>query len=689
MKRFRFVRAAAWLPLCAGISTLSFAAEFAGQRPPFATGEVDTIRVGADPSTVTDRIEDYPFFASVLDLEEANRRLLTVADVIEDAAGVRVRRYGSLGSFSTASIRGSSPGQVEIYLDGVPLNSAQWGITDLSELPLDNLASAAIYRSGAPAFLGTSGIGGVIELTTRPAGAETSALSITGGSYNTWKTSGIHSGSAGGAGYLISFRQLQSDGDFAFLYDPGTRFLNTEDDTVLTRRNNRLVDHAFLFKVASPSIAGWQFQLHDDWYLKESGQPGHGNLLYESASTDHRRHMISLSAHSPGFAGRRLKLDLTGFSLYRRDRYYNPAHETALARNDLTHLSRSDGGRGVLTWYWLEANQTWSFVAEERRENFLPGQSGGEGDAAPFERERERRNLAVENKAAFFRNRLTLLAAWRQQESEDNYFGPIPFGRPPEQNAQSHRSLFRGLTFGARCSPWGDVVSLRAARTEYARFPTLFEIFGTNGEVHANPELVPEEGTTWDVGASFDFADIDWPVTGRFDMSAYHSERDSLIYFIQNSQRSFVAKNLESAVARGLEFSTHLEIGKPLRFEGAFTTQEVRHRCSIPLWEEKWLPYISPREYFGRLSWRQGRFTVRYEYNYFDGYYRDRANTEEDRAEARAYHNAGARAEIRGTRMIVDFDVQNLSDNKTSDVFGYPLPGRTWYVTTQFNWNEQ
>jgi outer membrane receptor protein involved in Fe transport len=177
-------------------------------------------------------------------------------------------------------------------------------------------------------------------------------------------------------------------------------------------------------------------------------------------------------------------------------------------------------------------------------------------------------------------------------------------------------------------------------------------------------------------------------VGGRIEISAYRSQRDSLIYFIQNSQRSFVAQNLQSAVAKGIELSAEVDLVRRLELRGAFTTQEVRHEGSVPHWENKWLPYVSPREYYGRIAWRAGRVTFRYEYEFFDAYYRDRANTEEDRAAARSYHGAGLRLEMNGPRMVIDFDVQNISDDKTSDVFAYPLPGRTYYVTVQFNRNE-
>ena len=71
-----------------------------------------------------------------------------------------------LGSYSTLSIRGSNANQVRIYVDGVPLNNAQGGEVNLSDLSFDNLEKIEIYKSGSsPGFSG-SAIGGTVNLVT-------------------------------------------------------------------------------------------------------------------------------------------------------------------------------------------------------------------------------------------------------------------------------------------------------------------------------------------------------------------------------------------------------------------------------------------------------------------------------------------------------------------------------------------
>jgi len=680
-------RRVAWTPLCVPLMLyiLAGGARASDENTDFDFGPVDTVRVGADYAAGPDEIARLPFFASVIDLEEETGRLRSIADILEEAAGVRVRRFGSLGSYAVASVRGSAPGQVEIYLDGVPLNSAQWGTTNLSELAVDNLVRAEIYRSGAPARFGAPGIGGVVNLVTRPAGRGRTSLSLTGGSYDTWKSALLRSGRIGPAAYLVTYRQLQTKGNFDFLYDPGTRFQNSSDDTLLTRQNNRFQEHAFLGKLILPPLRGWSLSIQDDWFLKESGLPGHGNLLYEEASFDNRRHLVTASLSSPGFLGRKLQAELTGFHVYRRDRYYNPANEPGLSRNDLVHRASTDGGNSFVTFHWLEAYQRIRAGAEIRKEKFTPEEPEGAG--AGFTRTRDTRLFSAEDEISILRDRLTLLAAWRYQESEDNFHGYLPYGPPPEARDEPFRSDFRGSTFGVRAEP-ARFLTLKASRSAQGRFPTLLEIFGTGGDMRPNPDLVPERGVTWDGGLRLE-KQRGRRFTGSLELSAFHSERDSLIYFIQNSQQNFKAVNLENAVAKGIEMQWSAEFFRRFGFDGSFTTQDVRHHGEVPHWDGRWLPYISPRELFIRTSLRAGRWTFRHELTWLDRYYRDRANIEEDRAAARTIYNVGAKVRFWRERLTLDLDVQNVGDNKTTDSFGYPMPGRTIYLTAQIDFQEK
>jgi len=110
--------------------------------------------------------------------------------VLDQSAGITVKQYGGLGSFSTVSIRGSSSDQVAIYLDGILLNSANSGSVNLADIPLNNVEKIEVYRGTSPAKFAASGIGGVVNIITKKAKqSQSTNLSYSFGSFNTHKAS--------------------------------------------------------------------------------------------------------------------------------------------------------------------------------------------------------------------------------------------------------------------------------------------------------------------------------------------------------------------------------------------------------------------------------------------------------------------------------------------------------------------
>jgi len=77
---------------------------------------------------------------------------------------VTVYRNGVPGACSSIQIRGSSSNQVQIFLDGIPLNSESGGAVDIGKIPLGSLQEITIHKSSAPLELIGSNEGAVIEL---------------------------------------------------------------------------------------------------------------------------------------------------------------------------------------------------------------------------------------------------------------------------------------------------------------------------------------------------------------------------------------------------------------------------------------------------------------------------------------------------------------------------------------------
>ncbi len=77
-----------------------------------------------------------PSHKTVIQSEALQQRFTSVPEILSETVGVKMKRFGGLGDFSSISIRGSSSEQVWVYLDGFLLNAAQGGSVDLGKIPL-------------------------------------------------------------------------------------------------------------------------------------------------------------------------------------------------------------------------------------------------------------------------------------------------------------------------------------------------------------------------------------------------------------------------------------------------------------------------------------------------------------------------------------------------------------------------
>ena len=134
-------------------------------RAQVPTFEGDEVTV---PGLRPQLIATTPAFVTVLSGEDLRRLgLVTLGDALRFLAEVSVRTAGAgPGGFQQPSIRGSSPQQVLVLIDGVPLNAtAQFGV-NLSTLSLAAVERVEVLRGPYSAIYG-SALGGVIAVRTR------------------------------------------------------------------------------------------------------------------------------------------------------------------------------------------------------------------------------------------------------------------------------------------------------------------------------------------------------------------------------------------------------------------------------------------------------------------------------------------------------------------------------------------
>lgn len=95
------------------------------------------------------------------------RSSTTLAELLQNQAGIDIRDYGVAGSFAGINLRGVPSSGVLVLVDGQPVNSVLTGVADLSAIDLDDVTRIEIIKGPASSLYGANGLGGVVNVITR------------------------------------------------------------------------------------------------------------------------------------------------------------------------------------------------------------------------------------------------------------------------------------------------------------------------------------------------------------------------------------------------------------------------------------------------------------------------------------------------------------------------------------------
>lgn len=203
---------AAWTPLVL-VSALSM----------FAFGPANAQSVGDKtlaPIVVTaSRLEQaqtdaLPHTTVISSEDIKNSGVRDLPSLLQREAGIQFTQPGGLGQPASLFMRGATPGETLILIDGVPVRREGFSAAAALEhiLP-DQIDRIEIVRGNVSAIYGSGAIGGVIQIFTKQgAGTPTASLSAEIGSRGTRAVTGGVSGKSGNTRYALSATSFRTDG---------------------------------------------------------------------------------------------------------------------------------------------------------------------------------------------------------------------------------------------------------------------------------------------------------------------------------------------------------------------------------------------------------------------------------------------------------------------------------------------
>lgn len=641
----------------------------AEEPPPEEVAPLPEIEVTADRVSEAERRAPTTF-VSEIDVGSREQALDTAADALAEAAGVQVQRFGGLGAFSTISIRGSTPGQVPVYLDGIPLASAQDPTVNLANLPLDSLERIEVYRGTVPVGFGGGGIGGVVNLVTRaPSTTPTSEATLGYGSFNTRKLTASHSQELGGFGVLGHLTYLGSEGDFSYFDDNGTPE-NPTDDEEVTRINNAFDSVGALLRVSRDLGGGLRADGTQEFFYKSQGVPGPASVQFADPSLEELRSLTALRLAAAGLADGTVDTSGTLYGVYNLQRFDDPQGDFGF-RSGTNNQTALVGASNTGTWFtpW---SQALSWFDELAYEQFFPFNEFAEPPAGA-DQTRLRLTLALQDELTLWDERASIVPSLRYEHFLDR-ISAVDLANQPDSGTMSVNRDLWTPALGVQVRVAGPL-SLRGNVGYFQRAPSFAELFGNTGSVLGNADLKAESGLNGDLGFVASWQAWRWLDRALVETALFNTDYDDLITFEQTSPTRFRPVNIASARVRGVEFAASAAALRHFGLQLNYTYQDSED-LSGGFADGKQLPLRPANELFVRAESFADWGRAYYEYTYVSSNPTTPGNFIV--VPSRSIHTVGAAA-LPLPWLVVRFEAANITNADVRDLGDFPLPGLSFF----------
>lgn len=607
-------------------------------------------------------------FISVIDVRERDAPIETTADVLSEAVGVQVQNFGGLGGFSTISIRGSSANQVPIHLDGIPLSQSQDQAVNLNDLPLDGLAQVEVYRGTVPVGFGGGGVGGVVNLVTRPAEARPrSEVSVSYGSFTTRKIVATHTQRAGDTAFLAHLGYLGSEGDFSFFDDNGTPD-NPTDDANSTRINNAFDATDVILKATRDLGDGLSVDALQEVFYKDQGVPGPGSTQFERPALRTLRSLTYLRLRREAMFDGAVDADATLYNTYNLQEFSDPDGSFG-ARQDTHNQAALIGASSGGHWFAPFGNDV-GWFAEIAYERFFPyNETNPPLPKDGPDQSRLRTTLSLQDEIALWPERISLVPAIRYDHLRDEFSGVNVANVPNTPAESSSRDLWTpSIGAAVRPTAW---LTLRGNLGRFQRPPSFSELFGNAGSVLGNATLSPETGINRDIGFVGRWQRLGWLDAATVEYAYFHNNVSDLIAYEQASPRYFRAFNIGNTKVTGHELAVNASAVAWLGVDFNYTHQDTENR-SVQSPEGNRLPLRPADELRVQPRLFNDWGSLHYTFTYLGDNPTDRDNFLV--VEPRSIHTVGCTVNALSW-LTARLEVVNVTDADVRDLGAFPLPG--------------
>ncbi len=424
-----------------------------------------------------------------------NSAAVNVADLLQQVAGVDIRRRGTGGSQADLYIRGGGFDQTLLLIDGIKMDDAQTGHHTMNAaLPIEVIERIEIIKGPAARVFGQNAFTGAINIVTKKSLNNTVSANLEAGSFgqlNGNVTAGVEKENSS---HIIHVGRVTSEG----------------------YRNNSDYDNSNYFLKSTFNKKAQPIEMIATFFERKFGAEN----FYTTNPTfnEYEETQNSLIAFTTTFRKNKLKIQPRAYWKRNQDMFLLRRNDPGFYRN--FHITDKIGAEANAS-YTSELGIT-GFGVDVSKIYIRSNNLGN--------RNRFMTNVFLEHKFSFADNRLDITPGVAL-----TYFSDFKF------------HAFPGLDIGFDITP--DLKAYGNIGYTY-RIPTYTDLFYSDPVTTGNADLEPEEAFAQELGIKY--------ITPKFRASLAFFNRDAqnLIDYVRpNTDESvFSATNIAEVNTKGLEF---------------------------------------------------------------------------------------------------------------------------------------
>jgi vitamin B12 transporter len=158
-------------------------------------------------------LDQSPASVSVIDSQDIDHKQIErVSDALREVPGLAVVQTGTPGQLTSVFMRGLPSQDMQVLLDGIPINQGLAGQFDFANLTTDNIDRIEVARGPQSTIYGPRALAGVVQIFTKQGtGTPGVTLSDEGGTYDTFRETLASDGKIGQFDYSIGASRLDTD----------------------------------------------------------------------------------------------------------------------------------------------------------------------------------------------------------------------------------------------------------------------------------------------------------------------------------------------------------------------------------------------------------------------------------------------------------------------------------------------